>query len=47
VAALEVIFPGRAVSAAILYTHAPKLIILPAELLLPYRPAANRQGSAA
>lgn len=45
VAALEVIFPGRAVSASILYTHAPKLIELTPELLAPYRPSANPQST--
>ena len=30
VAALRVIFPGRSVEAALLYTHGPRLIILPA-----------------
>ncbi|MBV7267280.1 double-strand break repair helicase AddA [Erythrobacter ani] len=33
VAALEVIFPGRAVRAAILYTHSPLLIDIPAGVL--------------
>ena len=32
-AALEVIYPGREVSAAVLYTHAPQLFVIPQELL--------------
>jgi ATP-dependent helicase/nuclease subunit A len=40
VAALEVIFPGRTVEAALLYTSGPKLHPLPPDLLAPYRPAA-------
>ena len=32
-AALEAIYPGREVSAAVLYTHAPKLFAIPQELL--------------
>ncbi|HEX8442546.1 MAG TPA: double-strand break repair helicase AddA [Allosphingosinicella sp.] len=39
VAALEVIFPDRAVDAALLYTSGPVLHPLTAELLAPYRPA--------
>ncbi len=39
VAAFEAIFPGRSVSAALLYTHAPKLISLSPEILTPHRPA--------
>ena len=38
VAALEVIFPGRAVEAALLYTSAARLIALPAAQLAPYKP---------
>jgi ATP-dependent helicase/nuclease subunit A len=38
VAALEVIFPGRRVEAALLYTSAPRLIALPDDLLTPYKP---------
>jgi ATP-dependent helicase/nuclease subunit A len=38
VAALEVIFPGRQVEAALLYTSAPRLIALPDDLLAPYKP---------
>ena len=37
-AALGVIFPGRRVEAALLYTAAPKLIALPAELLAVHKP---------
>ena len=32
-AALAAIYPGRAVHAALLYTHAPRLIALPGALL--------------
>jgi ATP-dependent helicase/nuclease subunit A len=39
VAALGVIFPGRRIEAALLYTHAARLIALPAEML-----AANAPG---
>ena len=38
-AALEVAYPGRAVEAAVLYTQAPRLIVLPAELLAVRKPA--------
>ncbi len=38
VAALEVIFPGRTVEAALLYTSAARLIALPAAQLAPYKP---------
>ncbi len=37
-AALEVIFPDRAVEAALLYTSGPTLHRLGAELLAPHRP---------
>jgi ATP-dependent helicase/nuclease subunit A len=37
-AALAVIFPGRTVSAALLYTAAPRLIALPADLLAAHKP---------
>ncbi len=40
VAALEVIFPGRRVDAALLYTAGPKLHPLPHGLLRPYMPGA-------
>ena len=38
VAALAVIYPGRSVEAAVLYTHAPRLIALPTEALAPHKP---------
>jgi ATP-dependent helicase/nuclease subunit A len=38
VAALEVIFPGRPVNAALLYTAGPALMELPAATLEPYKP---------
>jgi ATP-dependent helicase/nuclease subunit A len=38
VAALEVIFPGHSVEASLIYTHAPKHIILPSAILAPYKP---------
>jgi ATP-dependent helicase/nuclease subunit A len=37
-AALEVTYPGRRVEAALLYTQAPKLIELPADLLAAHKP---------
>ncbi|WP_022683185.1 double-strand break repair helicase AddA [Sphingobium bisphenolivorans] len=37
-AALAVIFPGRVIEAALLYTSAPRLITLPAELLAAHKP---------
>jgi ATP-dependent helicase/nuclease subunit A len=40
VAALEIIFPDRAVEAALLYTAGPLLHPLPEALLTPYRPQA-------
>jgi ATP-dependent helicase/nuclease subunit A len=40
VAALEVIFPGRSVDAALLYTSGPRLHALPRDLLRPYAPGA-------
>ena len=46
VAALEVIYPGRSVEAAVLYTQTPQLIALPAAALAPYKAAfADRQES--
>lgn len=39
VAALEAIYPGRTVRAGVLYTHAPQLFVLPAEMI-----AAHKQG---
>ncbi len=38
VAALEVIYPGRAVSACVLYTQTPQVFALPGELLGPHMP---------
>ncbi|MBL0924961.1 MAG: double-strand break repair helicase AddA [Sphingomonadaceae bacterium] len=40
VAALGVIFPGRSIEASLLFTHAPRLISLPPEVLDPYKPAS-------
>lgn len=37
-AALETIFPGRTVEAAVLYTQTPQLIAVPAEILAAHRP---------
>ena len=46
VAALQVIYPGREVEAAVLYTQTPQLIALPAERLAAYKAAfADRQES--
>jgi len=39
VAALEAIYPGRAVRAGVLYTHAPALFELPPETLAPHKHA--------
>jgi ATP-dependent helicase/nuclease subunit A len=44
VAALEVIFPGRAVEAGLLYTSGPTLHPLPRPLLAPYMPGALVAG---
>jgi ATP-dependent helicase/nuclease subunit A len=44
-AALEVIFPGRAIEAALLYTAGPILYPLPRELLLPYMPQPLLAGA--
>jgi ATP-dependent helicase/nuclease subunit A len=38
VAALGAIFPGRTIEAALLYTHAPRLIALPAEVVERHKP---------
>ncbi len=38
VAALEAIYPGRPVEAAVLYTQAPRLIALPRDLLAAHKP---------
>jgi ATP-dependent helicase/nuclease subunit A len=40
-AALEVTYPGRTVSAAVLYTETPRLIELPAELLALHKPVLS------
>ncbi|NNC51848.1 MAG: double-strand break repair helicase AddA, partial [Erythrobacter sp.] len=46
VAALEVIYPGRRIEAAVLYTQTPQLIALPADKLAAYKAAfADRQES--
>ena len=46
VAALEAIYPGRRVSAAVLYTQTPQLIALPEGALAPYKAAfPDRQES--
>jgi len=37
-AALEVIFPGRAIEAAMLYTQTPQLIAIPADVLAAHKP---------
>jgi len=37
-AALEVTFPGRVIEAALLYTHAPHLIAIPADVLALHKP---------
>lgn len=39
VAALEVIYPGRRVEAALLYTHTPRLIVIPPEVITAHKPA--------
>jgi ATP-dependent helicase/nuclease subunit A len=39
-AALAVIFPGRTIEAALLYTAEPRLIVLPAEILARHAPVA-------
>jgi ATP-dependent helicase/nuclease subunit A len=38
-AALESAYPGRAVEAAVLYTAAPVLIVLPADVVAQHKPA--------
>ena len=46
VAALQAIYPGRTVEAAVLYTQTPQLIALPGERLAAYKAAfADRQES--
>ena len=46
--ALAAIYPGRRISAALLYTHTPQLIALPADLLAAHKPGlqAEEQGLA-
>ncbi len=39
VAALEVIYPGRRVEAALLYTHTPQLIVIPDAVIAAHKPA--------
>jgi ATP-dependent helicase/nuclease subunit A len=39
VAALETIFPGRTIQAALLFTHGPAMIALPDELIARHKPA--------
>ena len=39
VAALEVIYPGRLVEAALLYSHTPQLIAIPAALMAAHKPS--------
>jgi len=47
--ALAAIYPGRRISAALLYTHAPQLIALPDDLLAAHKPGlqAQEEGLAA
>ncbi|HTM95601.1 MAG TPA: UvrD-helicase domain-containing protein, partial [Croceibacterium sp.] len=40
-AALGTIYPGRRIEAALLYTHAPRLIALPPEVLAAHKPALS------
>lgn len=46
VAALETIFPGREIVAALLYTAGPKLWIVPSEMLAANNPASAQSASA-
>ncbi|WP_298194133.1 double-strand break repair helicase AddA [Novosphingobium sp.] len=39
VAALEVIYPGRQIEAALLYTHTPLLIVIPEDVIAAHKPA--------
>lgn len=39
VAALEAIYPGREVEAALLYTHTPRLIVIPPDVIMAHKPA--------
>ncbi len=43
VAALETIYPGRAVQAAVLYTQTPQLFALPPALMAKYKPGLSTQ----
>lgn len=43
VAALEVIYPGRSVQAALLYTHAPRLIAIPEEIIEQHKSALSTE----
>ena len=46
--ALATIYPGRRISAALLYTHAPQLIALPEALLARHKPGfGDKQQSLA
>jgi ATP-dependent helicase/nuclease subunit A len=47
VAALRVVFPGRSVEAALLFTEGPRLIALPDALLAQHAPAAQLNDAAA
>ncbi|WP_421846899.1 double-strand break repair helicase AddA [Novosphingobium sp.] len=38
VAALETIYPGRRIEAALLYTHSPQLIVIPPEVIAAHKP---------
>jgi ATP-dependent helicase/nuclease subunit A len=40
-AALGAIYPGRRIEAALLYTHAPRLIALPPEVLAAHKPVLS------
>jgi ATP-dependent helicase/nuclease subunit A len=39
VAALETIYPGRRIEAALLYTHTPQLIVIPDDVITAHKPA--------
>ena len=42
VAALEVIYPGRSIEAAILYTQTPQLLAIPAASIAAHKPALGQ-----
>lgn len=42
VAALEVIYPGRSIEAAILYTQTPQLLAIPAKIIAAHKPALTQ-----